>query len=271
MAVPRPTTPSVPADPILCNEFRVGASYSTWRPRGSGDWLLIVTCGGAGVVKSGGQALVLNPGDAVLFAPGAAQDYSTERKASRWHLRWAHFQPRPHWRPSLLWPEFTPRISHVRLPAPSQHAVSDALARMVTVHRLGGALATDLAMNALEEALLWIFRATTNSQTATMDTRVQRAAHYLATHPQEPFRLDRLADFCGLSASRLSYLFRRELHETPQRFSEKLRLEIARQLLSASNLSVGEIANEVGFADALYFSRRYRRAFGRAPSEERAP
>jgi AraC-like DNA-binding protein len=34
-------------------------------------------------------------------------------------------------------------------------------------------------------------------------------------------------------------------------------------------LSVAEIAAEVGYSDPFYFSRRFRRAFGHAPADER--
>jgi len=53
---------------------------------------------------------------------------------------------------------------------------------------------------------------------------------------------------------------------TPQRFAERLRLDHARHLLERTNLSVSEVAAEVGFDDPFYFSRRFKRAFGKAPS-----
>ena len=130
---------------------------------------------------------------------------------------------------------------------------------------MGGEGGDDLAMNALEEVLIRAARSSPTATRSAVDARVQRAASYLATHTSEPFRLDRLAAHCGLSVSRLSHLFRDELGTSPQRFSEKLRLDCARDLLMQTNLSVGDVAAEVGFADPLYFSRRYRRAFGLPP------
>jgi len=266
----RPITPHVAADPFECSEFRKGRGYTNWRPRGSGDWLLIMTMGGEGRVRTGGREASLVAGDAVLFAPGAAQDYATAEGAGRWHLRWAHFEPRPHWRPWLMWPELGPRVGRVRLSGTEQAATGAALGRMLTASRLGGAGHEELAMNALEEALLWIFRASADKGLAGVDQRVQRAAQWLATRLDEPFSLGALATHCGLSASRLSHLFREELGTTPQRFSEKLRLDFARRLLRQTNLSVGEVASEVGFEDPLYFSRRYTKAFGEAPSAGRS-
>ena len=269
MTTARPITAPVSADPIVCNEFREGRGYTNWRPRGSGDWLLIVTRGGAGRVRVNGRDVRLAAGDAVLFAPGAPQDYATDEATGHWHLSWAHFRPRPHWRAWLPWPEIAPGVGRLSLTGPVEMAVHAALDRMLLASRLGGAGRDDLAMNALEEILIWTFRLTSDEPLAGIDARIQRAAHYLAAHPDRPFQLEKLAAHCGLSPSRLSHLFRAELGTTPQRFSEKLRLDIARQLLARTNLSVDEIAQEVGFADAFYFSRRFRQAFGRAPSEKR--
>ncbi len=266
----RSITPSVQVDPLVCSEFRKGRGYTNWRPKGSGDWLLIVSAGGAGRVSFERGGLRLAAGDAVLFAPGACQDYATDEAAGHWHLRWAHFQPRPHWRAWLMWPQVAPHTGAVSLRGPAEAAVNGALERMLAAHRLGGPVCDDLAMNGLEEALVWIFRLAADKRLAGMDARIQRAVHHLATHSGEPFDLEALAVRCGLSPSRFSHLFRAETGTTPQQFAEKLRMETARQLLAQTNLSVAEIGAEVGYEDPLYFSRRFRRFYGRAPSQGRA-
>ena len=265
----RPVSPLVNASLIICSEFRKGGSYTNWRPTGSGDWLLISTAGGAGRVVAGGHDIRLVAGDAVLFAPGTAQDYSTDEAVGYWHLRWAHFRPRPHWQRWLIWPEIAPGAGRVRLRDAHAEAVDTAFSRMLAASRLGGASGDDLAMNALEEALIRAFGFIGEGNPTGADPRVQRAARYLADHPEEPFNLVRLAAHCGISASRLSHLFRAGMGSTPQVFGEKLRLEHARQLLMQTRLTTGEIALEVGFSDPLYFSRRFKRAFGHPPAAAR--
>ncbi|MEO7190204.1 MAG: helix-turn-helix domain-containing protein [Vicinamibacterales bacterium] len=265
MGPARSITPTLPAAPILCNEFRRGRSYAVWRPRGTDDWLLILTVGGTGRIVIPEGVIRLQTGDAVLFAPGAMQDYATDQEAGSWHLRWAHFHPRPHWLPWLRWPQVAPKVGISRVGHLTATPIDSASQRMLTARWLADQGWEDIAMNALEETLLWLFRLTATAQRSAIDARIQQAARYLAAHPEEPFSLSRLAARCALSPSRFSHLFRAELGMTPQRFSENLRLELARHLLGQTNLSVSEIAAEVGFEDPLYFSRRYRHAFGHAP------
>ena len=267
----RAVTPSLPATPILCSEYRRGRSYTNWRPGGTDDWLLILTVGGTGRIAVPRRIVRLRAGDAVLFAPGAYQDYSTDEEAGTWHIRWAHFHPRPHWRPWLLWPEVAPRIGIRQVGDLTATPIDSASLRMLTARRLAGDGWEDIAMNALEETLIWLARLTRTAERPGIDPRIQRAVDHLAAHPGEPFRLAGLAAMCALSPSRFSHLFSRELGTTPQRFSEKLRLECAHHLLVQTNLSIADIAAEVGFHDPLYFSRRFRSAFGRAPTAARTP
>jgi AraC family transcriptional regulator, arabinose operon regulatory protein len=270
MKPPRPLTPFVPANPLRCSEFREGRDYTNWRPGGSGDWLLIYTMDGGGRIGGDAESRRLRAGDAALFAPGAVQDYSTDRTCGFWHLRWAHFVPRPHWRVWLPWPGTTGGVGRLELRGQAALAVAGALERMLIADRLGGVGHEELAMAALEEALIWTYRIAVQAPFSRVNPRVQKAARYLASHPSEPFKLSTLAEHCGLSVSRLGHLFRAELNATPHQYSERLRLDYAQQLLRQTDLPIARIAEEVGFADALYFSRRFRRLRGATPSGFRA-
>src|SRR5438046_5572682 len=150
MTVKRLITPHIVANPITCSEFRMGRSYTNWRPNGSGDWLLIFTLAGAGRVVAAGTPQRLLPGDAVLFAPGAEQDYSTDPEIGQWHMRWAHFRPRAHWRPWLIWSKIAPRTGKVSMCGAEAEETAAVLQRMLVARRLAGEGDDDLAMNALE-------------------------------------------------------------------------------------------------------------------------
>ncbi|MGH7997257.1 MAG: helix-turn-helix domain-containing protein [Opitutaceae bacterium] len=225
--------------------------------------------GGALSIRLHGHARRTRPGDAILFSPGAAQDYGTADSPGFWHLRWAHFVARPNWMPWLMWPEADRGVGCLELRGPEAQAVDRALQRMLTASRLGGAQAADLAMNALEEALIQAASSGSDERLRRADPRVQRAAHFLAAHPSEPYDPAVLAAACGLSISRLAHLFQASLGTTPRRFGEDIRLGYARQLIEQTDLPIRRIAAEVGYGDPLYFSRRYMRRFGSRPSASR--
>ncbi|HEU5077623.1 MAG TPA: helix-turn-helix domain-containing protein [Opitutaceae bacterium] len=269
MSKVREITPHVVVESIVCGEIREGRSYTNWRPRGSGDWLLIFTLDGAGSIVTDNRAWQLGVGESVLFRPDAAQDYSTDPSVGQWSLRWAHFKPRPHWMPWLAWPEAGLGVGHARLGAEAAERFGAALHRMLLAARLGGTHATELALNALEEALIWAQRGLAGDRSLGFDPRIRKAIAYLADDPARPFSIDELASHCGLSSSRLSHLFKTQVKLTPRQFSENLRMDLAAKLLSHTGLTVAEVAFKAGFTDPLYFSRRFVRTFGRTPMATR--
>ena len=56
---------------------------------------------------------------------------------------------------------------------------------------------------------------------------------------------------------------------TSSRFIQKTRLYKARQLILASQKTIGEIAYETGFKDPSYFTKLYAAEFDETPSETR--
>jgi AraC-like DNA-binding protein len=61
------------------------------------------------------------------------------------------------------------------------------------------------------------------------------------------------------------------LATTPQDLVLAARLEAARCLLAEGRWRVGEVAAQVGFDDPSHFTRRFRAAYGQAPSQLSSP
>jgi len=264
---PRIETATTLHEGLFADEFRKDASYTNWRPRGTGDWLLIYTEGGSGRFVTRAGKLETEPGDAALYAPGDLHDYSTAEE--HWHLLWAHFVPASHWLPWLKWPEAQGlRMLHLKK-GEVREQFRAAMLRMIRTVRRKLPGAQDLAANALEEALLWANVAASREPWLSMDPRVRKAIDYLGANLREPFELAKLARHCGASVSRLSYLFKRETGFSPRNYLEQQRMRHACQLLRLTSLGIAEIAVETGFADPFYFSNRFRRSERTSPSEFR--
>jgi AraC family transcriptional regulator of arabinose operon len=262
-------TSNIPATAVLGDDFRRGIAYANWRPHGSGDWLLIYTAAGSGAIGLPSGTIRSRVGDLLLYEPQAAQDYRTAPEPGQWRLRWAHFLPRPAWHEWLRWREVGPRVRLVNLPAAWRRPCMDALGRMIRASRRSGPIQTELALAALEEVVLYGQAAQREGKNINADPRVERAISFLIDGFKKPFHLPTLARECGLSVSRLSYLFHRETGKTPGQFLEEQRLSHAAHLLRRTSLTVGEIATECGFADPFYFTNRFRRRQGMSPSRFR--
>ena len=85
----------------------------------------------------------------------------------------------------------------------------------------------------------------------------------------ERLSLDQLADAVHLHPAYFSTLFKRVTGLSPLRFLVRYRVERARDLLLASDESLGEIARRTGFYDAAHLIRVFRRVEGVAPGSYR--
>ncbi len=265
-------TPHEPEMDLIGDEFRRGVRYTNWRPHGIRDWLLIHTFGGAGRIETRRGFSIVRPGDVTLYAPDDEEDYRTDPTTGRWHLRWAHFTPKPHWVEWLRWPlDPETGLRRVHLHAgPLRRDFHAALGRMIRLLRLEIPGATDLAASAFEEALLWARVAASGDPWSAMDGRIHKAIGYVAAHLREDCSATVLARHCGLSESRFAHIFKAQTGTAPQQFVERQRMQRAGQLLRSTGLPVGEVAGEVGYADAFYFSKRFRSWTRESPSGYRA-
>lgn len=90
--------------------------------------------------------------------------------------------------------------------------------------------------------------------------------HYMEAHLSEHIRLEKLAQVAGLSPTGLIWKFDRQLKTTPMQYLIQLRMQMAKQLLLESNLTVTEIAEKCGYTDVYYFSNAFRQHTGVNPS-----
>ncbi len=81
--------------------------------------------------------------------------------------------------------------------------------------------------------------------------------------------VDEYAKLCNLSTSYFTHLFTKNTGYSPLEYKTRQRINIAKNLLATTNLSVKEISTIIGFKDPLYFGRCFKRTTGQSPSEYR--
>lgn len=114
------------------------------------------------------------------------------------------------------------------------------------------------------------FQLALDQQKRHNDSRIQSAQQWMESHFSSDFLLDEVADKVGLSLRSFRRRFKDATGEPPMQYLQRIRLETAKQLLATSILGVDQIAYRVGFDDASYFSRLFKRKAGVTPSEYRA-
>lgn len=89
--------------------------------------------------------------------------------------------------------------------------------------------------------------------------RLKKALDFIETHYGEPLTVDRVAKEVYLSSSRLSHVIKSELGITLGDYISKVRIEKAEALLKDRELSISQIALEVGFSDQSYFTKVFKK------------
>jgi AraC family transcriptional regulator len=95
--------------------------------------------------------------------------------------------------------------------------------------------------------------------------QVRRAKELLDADPHGNLSLATIAGQCNLSVSHFSHAFRRTFGRPPHRWLLERRLEVVKDLLLTSRLTLAEIATKCGFADQPALNRSFKRVVGESP------
>jgi AraC-like DNA-binding protein len=105
---------------------------------------------------------------------------------------------------------------------------------------------------------------------ALLERHLLRARDLVDSRYHEPLDLRTLAQEAHVSPRHFSRSFRRVFGETPYQYLLSRRLELARHLLRTTEMPVGEICLEVGFASVGSFTTTFTRHVGVSPTTFRA-
>lgn len=108
--------------------------------------------------------------------------------------------------------------------------------------------------------------ADSHAQQSSLPGTLEMMMTFIRHHIAEPLPVGRVAESARCSETTAQRLFTRHTGESMQSWIRQVRMREAASLLRTTGLRVSEVAALVGYADPLYFSRAFRRAYGEAPS-----
>jgi two-component system response regulator YesN len=96
-----------------------------------------------------------------------------------------------------------------------------------------------------------------------------RCKEILKDHFMQNITLNEMAELVNVTPSYLSRLFKKEVGINYIDYIHCLRLDKAKNLLSNNNLKIMEVSKVVGYMNAYYFTRVFKKKFGITPEEFR--
>ena len=266
MVVPRPILEYANNHPLLSSLCVTEAGYrhssmacDIERTERSEEALMVVCRSGGGYVElATAEKHRIRAGDAFMIPPGSACRYWAEMEFP-WTIQWVSFQGSEiqNW-----WAWYRFPASGAILKRSPEWAENLALWKIHdhlevdTNSLLRGAATLRWALSHL------MFNPDMSSGA---HQKVKRLEEWMRENFNRPLTLKDLSQRAGLSPSHLSSLFQDNFGYSPIDYIIQLRIQKAVDLLSQTQWPIKTISLEVGFEDALYFSRRFKKVVGVSP------
>ncbi|GAB7533516.1 GlxA family transcriptional regulator [Pseudomonas sp. 3A(2025)] len=101
------------------------------------------------------------------------------------------------------------------------------------------------------------------------DMTILQIQHWLEEHFADKFRFEDVAREHGMSIRNFMRRFQSATGDKPLHYLQRLRIETAKGLLSATRKSIKTISYEVGYDDASFFARLFRQHTELSPNQYR--
>lgn len=100
-------------------------------------------------------------------------------------------------------------------------------------------------------------------------TRLQQAIEYIHAHLDQELSLAEIAGAVNISPTYFANLFKRATGISPHQYVVQQRVERAKLLLSKTDLTIADIALQVGFSNQSHLTRHFKRLIGVTPKQVR--
>lgn len=243
--------------------FQKCDSLHQWGPGIRDHYLIHYVISGKGLYSVNGSTHAISAGDVFLVYPNTEITYIADEN-NPWEYAWIGFSGSD---ASIILSatDFTKEKPFIK-----NISYGDKLRKEIS-------LIYDCRGNEFEHALemtghlytllsIFIHEAKAQSQENTSNIYVQKSIEYINANYSYPISVEDIASYVGVSRSHLFRCFETVLNISPKEYLTEFRIKQACYLLEHSDLSIKVIANSIGFADSLHFSKAFKNTRGISPT-----
>ena len=267
IVLPRPQVVEALGEPVTrrllvtdAGNYPAAPDHEVLRPRPIDETIVIVCTMGTGWVTVGGVTHRLGAGSAVVIPAGEPHSYGAGG-VHPWTIWWCHLAGT-----DVAELVGTLDVSRDRPVVAVQHIERAVALLDEIVSSLERDLSPIRLIGASGAAWKLLTQMSVDRVLPGSGDPLQRAMAHLADRLDGAVSVPQLAAMVGVSPSHLGALFRRATGGGVLAHHAALRMARARHLLDTTDLPIAEIGREVGYRDALYFSRQFRRVHGASPT-----
>ncbi|CAG7607783.1 HTH-type transcriptional activator RhaS [Paenibacillus solanacearum] len=213
-----------------------------------------------------GVRYMLQQGDVLYMRQGAERigEAVTEEAHSKYSAQWAGDGLFGHF------PHLADCGAMVFRPASLYAYLKQTYAQMYQLWMRKDAYYEPLCQGMLLELMARVHQDLTAKQYTGKQARVVRQARdYILQYYREPLSIDELSHLTGRGPSYLITSFKKHYGVTPLEYMHRTRISKAEELLLETDFNMETIAAELGYCDASYFNRMFKKIAGLTPSAVR--
>ena len=238
------------------------------RLEGSSQAILIYNVEGTGYVKIAGVIYTLPPDHFFIIPRNIPHSYYAD-KEDPWSIYWIHFGGKKSKFISDAFSQTTP------IERTNTSRINERLELFMEIFKcleMGFGMETLEYVNLCLPRLLATFTHIKQYRSINeplSNDPVNLAINFMLENLKKKITLSQLAKEVHLSGSYFTRLFLSRTGFPPIDYFNQLKIQHSCRLLDNKELSIAEVAREVGFEDQFYFSRMFRKVMNESPREYR--
>lgn len=240
------------------------------------DHLLIWVIGGKGFIKTQGVRIEVSSGHLATFIPGIAHAYGSDEQQP-WEILWVHFGGQLADQYSRAIRQYGNPMAFLGLDTVLRDQFDDLMAASmglphahIDIPQNQDILAGQM-LAALLGRIIHILKHRTQTPKGSQPDQlnITELRRYIHKNLTDNLTLENLAEQNHLSVTHFSRLFRQHFDTSPMHYIIQQRMARAATLLTETEAPIKQIGDAVGYEDAYYFSRLFKRITGTTPSDFR--
>ncbi len=235
--------------------------FETHNPLGRDDYYLIYLISGELSIDITDNKRILSKGDGLIIPPKCAYKYSA---SSPMHYLYAHFT-------GSYAAKFLKECGFDNLPCVIENDFNVELQSkfnlMIDSFLRGGRLSIQKCACFLQEILLSISE---NALEKTNHKTLNESLKYIHNFFTAKISIPYLASLENLSNSRYVTVFKKQMGKSPSEYIIELKLQLAKNMLDSTNMSIKQISEHIGYNDQYFFSRLFKKYLGISPQKYRS-
>lgn len=262
---------SVPLRINNCGYYRVHTTpvIETPHPEGRNDYQLLYIAAGKGefYFKGSKEPTIVTKGNMILFRPGEPQVYYYYA-VDKTEVYWVHFTG---WKVEEYLERYElPHDENVFYTgvSPDYPWIYNQMIRELQLQRVNHEDMISLYMHHIFITINRYIKERRETKNDTIND-IERAAHYFKDNYNKQISIEQYAEEHLMSVNWFIHSFKSVMKVSPMQYIISLRIATAKGYLENSTKNIAEISLEVGYENALYFSRLFRKCTGMTPTEYR--